>query len=100
MRGLSQFAVDLDFLVEEYAGSKGVFPPKQRRKRNTLFVCTIEKAHSLLNSLIEHDRQDQVGLVVVDEVRKCERGLMINNYSLVSIISCPVYSFTCLVTVV
>ena len=68
VRGLAQFAVELDFLVEEYAGAKGTFPPKVRRKRNTLFVCTIEKAHSLLNSLIENDRQQQVGLVVVDEV--------------------------------
>ena len=65
---MAQFAVELDFLVEEYAGAKGAFPPKVRRKRNTLFVCTIEKAHSLLNSLIENDRQQQVGLVVVDEV--------------------------------
>ena len=68
MRGLSQFAVELDFLVEEYAQAKGVFPPKARRKRKSLYVCTIEKAHSLVNSLIEAERITNVGLVVVDEV--------------------------------
>jgi len=69
VRGLSAFAVELDFLVEEYAASKGQFPPRQRRSRQSLYVATIEKANSLVNSLIEHGRIDSLGLVVVDEVR-------------------------------
>ena len=65
---MSQFAVELDFVVEEYAQAKGVFPPKARRWRKSLYVCTIEKAHALVNSLIDSQRLADVGLVVVDEV--------------------------------
>jgi len=60
--------VELDFVVEEYAASKGQFPPRQRRKRRSLYVATIEKANSLINSLIEHSRISSLGLVVIDEV--------------------------------
>lgn len=68
MRGLSSFGVALDFLIEEYAGSKGRFPPMKRRAKKSLYISTIEKGHSLVNSLIETGRIDDLGLVVVDEV--------------------------------
>lgn len=73
MRGLASFGVELDFLVEEYAGSKGKFPPIKRRQKNSLYITTIEKGHSLVNSLIETSRLDNIGLVVVDEVRTLTR---------------------------
>jgi len=40
---LTPFAAKLGFIVEEYAASKGKFPPLQRRKRNIVYIATIEK---------------------------------------------------------
>ncbi|XP_023244367.1 helicase POLQ-like [Centruroides sculpturatus] len=68
IKSLSPFALELDFLIEEYAGSRGRFPPVKRRKRQTLFIATIEKAHSLINCFLESNRTEELGLVVVDEV--------------------------------
>lgn len=65
---LSPFAVHFDFLVEEYAAGKGVCPPRKRRKKNSIFIATIEKGLSLLNSLIAENRANEIGLIVVDEL--------------------------------
>ncbi|XP_060800569.1 helicase POLQ-like isoform X2 [Amyelois transitella] len=65
---LSPFAVKLEFLVEEYTGGKGHIPPKKRRRKNSIYIATIEKGLALVRSLIELDRLQEIGLIVVDEL--------------------------------
>ena len=71
---MQPFGENLNFNVDEYAGVKGTIPPLKRRKP-TMFICTMEKAHSLINSLLETDRLlDEIGLVVGDELHMIGDG--------------------------
>lgn len=65
---LSPFAVQLEFLLEEYAAGKGSLPPRKRRRKKSVYIATIEKGLALIDSLIEMDRANEIGLVVVDEL--------------------------------
>lgn len=68
IRKFTPYALEYNFLIEEYAGGKGVLPPKLRRKQKVLYVATIEKSLMLVQSLIESSRIHEIGLVVIDEV--------------------------------
>lgn len=65
----SYLGTRLDFFVDEYAAGKGVLPPiKRRRGKRTVYICTIEKANMLVDSLLFADRLDEIGIAVIDEV--------------------------------
>ncbi|XP_067645253.1 helicase POLQ-like [Eurosta solidaginis] len=65
---MSPFAIAMDFIVDEYTAGKGKCPPVKRRKRKSIFIASIEKGAVLIDSLIETQRADEIGLVVVDEL--------------------------------
>lgn len=66
---LSPFALQLDFLLEEYTGGKGHIPPKKQRKKNSIYIATIEKGLALVRSLIEENRLHELGLIVVSSCK-------------------------------
>nr|CAD2135101.1 unnamed protein product [Meloidogyne enterolobii] len=65
---LSRLSEKLGFIIEEYAASKGRFPPIKHRNAYSIYVCTIEKAKGLINSMLEKGRMNEIGMVVVDEL--------------------------------
>lgn len=58
----------LNFFAEEYANNKGIYPPRNRRSKRTVYVATIEKAANLIYSLYEQNRINELGLIIVDEI--------------------------------
>ncbi|XP_039964616.1 helicase POLQ-like [Bactrocera tryoni] len=65
---MSPFAIAMNFIVDEYTAGKGKCPPMKRKKRKCIFIASIEKGAVLMDSLIEAQRADEIGLVVVDEL--------------------------------
>ena len=61
IRTLASLAVNLDFAVEEYAGNRGAYPPRQRKKKKVIYIATLEKAHGIINSLMELGRLQEIG---------------------------------------
>ena len=66
VRSLSPFALSLNFHVEEYAGQKGCIPPKQRRKKQSIYIATIEKANAIVNSLVESQSLSKLGELIFE----------------------------------
>lgn len=64
-RFLKTLTEDIGIRVESFAGSCS---PPGGLKNCDLAICTIEKANSLVNRLIEEGTLDQLGIVVVDEL--------------------------------
>ncbi|XP_012425409.5 DNA polymerase theta [Taeniopygia guttata] len=64
-RYLQALFQEVDVRVEGYMGSMA---PAGRFSALDVAVCTIEKANGLINRLIEENKMDSLGVVVVDEL--------------------------------
>lgn len=61
----------MEFNVEEYVGGKGKHPPIQRKRKPSLYVCTLERGAGLVDCLLTDNGRlggRNVGMIVVDEL--------------------------------
>lgn len=89
VQDLMPFAVEFNFLVEEYCAGKGAIPPMKRRKKNAIYICTIEKSQILFDSLYANGRLNEIGMIVVDELHMV--GDASRGYSLETLLAKTVY---------
>lgn len=94
---LTPFAIEFNFIVEDYSGGKGPIPPTKRRK-NAIYVCTIEKSQILFDNLYETCRLSEIGLIVVDELHMV--GDENRGFSLETLLAKAVYQKKCGVQVI
>lgn len=71
VQSLSPFGLNLEFNVEEYVGGKGMHPPIQRKRKSTLYICTLERGAGLVDCMLANNGYlggRSVGMIVVDEL--------------------------------
>jgi POLQ-like helicase len=61
IKTISLLGKELQFVVEEYAEDQGTYPPKERDSKPTMYIATLEKAHGIVNSLLEVGRLKEIG---------------------------------------
>jgi replicative superfamily II helicase len=87
--GLRKFTDRVNLQVEAYYQNNGVIPPPPGPM---ICVTTVHKAHVIVNKLIDSGRLDEIGCIVVDELRALSFLLgLVSNHShvmLYRIMSC------------
>ncbi|XP_050430303.1 helicase POLQ-like isoform X2 [Adelges cooleyi] len=71
VQSLSPFGLALEFHVEEYVGGKGKHPPTQRKRKSSLYVCTLERGAGLVDCMLADNGRlggREIGMIVVDEL--------------------------------
>jgi len=71
VQSLCAFGLNLEFNVEEYVGGKGKHPPLHRKRKSSLYVCTLERGAGLVDCMLSDNGQlggRSVGMIVVDEL--------------------------------
>ncbi|VVC28997.1 Hypothetical protein CINCED_3A019032 [Cinara cedri] len=85
VQSLCPFGLNLEFNVEEYVGGKGKHPPIQRKRKSSLYVCTLERGAGLVDCMLANDGQlggRSIGMIVVDELHllgEQKRGALLES---------------------